>query len=420
MQALKTVALAAIAVASGAVTAQANPWYIGLSQSFNYQSNMLRAIDGTVLGPDQSKSDTLSTTALVGGLDQTFGRQRVSASATLRDDRYAKNDLYNNQGWTASAAFDWQTVNRLSGNVSLASSRSLASFNLQEIGLIRQRNQETGTSLDTTVRLGIAGPWSLEAGLGRRNIDNSLEQAALQSRNYRQDTGSVAAGWRPSGRVSLRLGLRKTNGLYPQFQAQADGSFQPDRFRREDVDLFVGWRPSGASQLDLRISSGKTRYDLAQQRDFTGVTGSFAWNWVPTGKLSLNTRYTRDTGQDSYAVTVFDRNLGFVPGTSDYSRVQDVLRIRAEWAATAKITVSASLSEADRKLVRTLPPNIFTRSVTTGGERNTQTSLGLRWTPYRSTLLGCELTSERRRGSGDLGTNLSTEGLNCFGQFTFQ
>ena len=230
----------------------------------------------------------------------------------------------------------------------------------------------------------------------------------------------MAAGWRPSGRVSLRLGLRKTNRLYPQFQAQADGSFQPDRFRREDVDLFVGWRPSGASQLDLRISSGKTRYDLAQQRDFTGVTGSFAWNWVPTGKLSLNTRYTRDTGQDSYAVTVFDRNLGFVPGTSDYSRVQDVLRIRAEWAATAKITVSASLSEADRKLVRTLPPNIFTRSVTTGGERNTQTSLGLRWTPYRSTLLGCELTSERRRGSGDLGTNLSTEGLNCFGQFTFQ
>jgi hypothetical protein len=420
MHVLKSAALAAATLVSGAAVAQASPWYIGLSQSFNHQSNMLRAIDGTVLAPDQSKSDTLSTTALIGGLDQAIGRQRLSANASLRNERYAKNDLYDNQGWTASAALDWQTVNRLSGNLSLSSSRSLASFNLQEIGLVRQRNQETGTSVDTSVRMGIAGPWSLEASLGRRKVDNSLEQAALQSRNYRQDTGSLGVGWRPSGLLSLRLGLRQTDGRYPQFQTRADGTFQADRFRREDVDLFVGWRPSGPSQLDLRISSGKTRYDLAQQRDFTGVTGSFSWNWVPSGKLAINTRYTRDTGQDSYSVTVFDRNLGFVPGTSDYSRVQDLLRIRADWAASAKIGVSASITEANRKLVRTLPPNVFSRSITTGGERNTQTSLGARWAPHRSALVGCDLTSERRRGNGDLGTNLSTEGLSCYGQFTFQ
>lgn len=414
-----TLACLALLGAGGAM-AQSNPWYLGISQTVNHQSNMLRAIDGAVFGADQSRSDTLYSTALIGGIDQPLGRQRIFGSATLRSDRYAKNDVYDNQGWTLRAGLDWQTVERLSGSLNLSSSRSLASFNLQEIGLLRQRNSETATGLDGIVRLGVAGPWLLELGAGTLKVENSLQQAQVQSRNYRQDTLTLGARWRPSAALTLGLAVRQTDGKYPQFRALADGSFEVDRFRRRDVDVSGTWRPSGASQFDMRLSTGSTRYDLASQRDFSGVTGTLSWNWVPTGKLQINTRYSRDTGQDSYAVTVFDPRLGFVPGNADYSRIQDVLRIRAEWTISPKFSVNASLSEADRELVRTLPPTGFGDSRSTGGERISLASVGARWAPWRNVLFGCDLNDEKRKGSGQLGTGLSTRGVSCFGQVTLQ
>jgi hypothetical protein len=413
--------LAALALLSaGAAQAQSSPWYLGLSQSFSSQSNLLRLAEGATAPEGFSKSDSVSSTALVAGLDQLLGRQRLNASLTLRSDKYGRNSIYDNQGWTLGTGLEWQTVERFSGSVNLASSRQLSSFGLSQIGSLTRRNLETSTSLDTVTRLGVAGPWAVELGLGTLRVDNSLDDDTVRSRNYEQDNASLGLRWRPSALLSMTLSLRGTEGRYPEFQRQGDGSFQSDRFRREDVSVAASWLASGASTLDLRLSNGRTRYDLASDRNFSGLTGSLGWRWSVSSKLTLSTRLSRDTGQDSYAVTVFDPRLGFVPGTADYSRTQTALRLRADWAPTAKLSFNASATYAERDIVRTLPPTAFGQNQATGTERADSLSLGGRWFAMRSLVLGCDFSQDKRRGAGQLGSNYKAESASCFGQFTLQ
>lgn len=399
---------------AGFAHAQSSPYYVGAMVNISHADNLLQLVDGREAPAGYSKSDRITTTALLAGLDQHIGRQRVFGNLSLRSNRYADNSLYDNQSYTASLGLDWSTVEHISGTLVASANRNLASFSLQEIGLLEQKNLETVQTLDATLRVGLVTRYSLEAALGQMRVKNSLDAASVKARDYNRDTASLGLRWRPSAASSLGLAWRGTKGRYPHFQLTADG-YQADRFDRQDVDLTATWQPSGASHLDLRLSSGKTEYDLATQRDYSGLTGTLGWRWQTSGKLRLETRLTRDTGQDSYAVTT----IFGTPGTTDYSRIANTLGLRADYAATAKINVNLGLQTSDRKLVRT-QPGFFGPIDDTGSERTTTLSLGVRWTPYRSLALGCEVGNNKRRGDGVLGTDMSATTYGCNAQLTLQ
>jgi hypothetical protein len=266
------------------------------------------------------------------------------------------------------------------------------------------------------VQLGVVTQYSLLASAGHRQVVNSLDSPNVQSRNFSQDMASLGVRWQPSSLLTLGVGLRTTQGRYPKFQRLQDGSFQADRYKRNDIDLTTVYQASGASTINARLSSGKTDYDLASQRNFDGATGSLNWAWQATGKLRLNTTLSRDTGQDSYAVSVFN-----TPATADYSRVNTTMRVGAEWAATSKIAATTSLSSSQRALVRSLPTPLGANTTDSGSERTTSFSVGARWAPTRSSLVGCNINSDRISGSGLLAaTNIKSNGFNCYGQLTLQ
>lgn len=408
-------ALPATLVLAGLTQAQTSPWFAGGMVNLGHESNLLRLAKGQVAPLGASKSDQLTSIALLAGLDERISRQRIFGNLALRDNRYADNRVYNNQGYTATLGVDWATAERLSGNLSGSASRQLSSFNLQEIGLLPEKNLEAVQSMDATLRLGLEGRLALEAGIGAQRVKNSLATAAVQARNYRQDTGSLGLRWRPSAASSLGLALRSTQGRYPQFRLGSDGQYQPDRYERRDIDVSATLEPSSASKLDLRLSSGKTEYDLATQRNYSGLTGTLGWGWQLSGKVALSTRLTRETGQDSYAVTTF---FG-TPGTTDYSRITDSLRVKADYSVSPKLDFSLAWVWADRDLART-QPSLFSTAQAEGRERTQVLVLGARWKPLRSLSLGCDLSGEQRRGSGDLGSDLGAQAFNCFGQFTLQ
>ena len=64
-----------------------SPYSIGVAQTFSHESNLLLVRDGQVAPQGFSAGDTVSSTALVAGVDQSFGRQRLSGSAVLRADQ---------------------------------------------------------------------------------------------------------------------------------------------------------------------------------------------------------------------------------------------------------------------------------------------------------------------------------------------
>ena len=397
-----------------AAPGEVNPYFVGLSQTLTQESNLLRLSSGQDAPDGYSRSDSLSVTSLLAGFDQSFGRQHAYANLSLRDGHYSRNSAFNNQGYTANAGLDWSTIERVSGSLSLSTNRALSNFNNYGVGLLASKNLETTDGLNASFNVGLVTEYSLVASAGHRQVRNSLDNPTLKARDFDQDNVSLGLRWRPRGGTMLGFNLGTTLGRYPSYQINSDGSRQADRFQQPTLDLLGNLQPSGSSSLDARLSYSKTRYDLNQQRNFSGLTGTLGWAWQPGGKTHLSTRLSRDTGQNFYAITVFG-----VPGLSDYSQVVNTFRVQADYDVTAKITLNVSAQLNQRNIVNTVQ-NPFMPIESSGNDRTTLLGLGVRWSPLRSLQFGCDLSQETRRASGQLTSDLDNRAVSCFGQFQLQ
>ena len=403
----------------GGAQAQSSPYFIGLSQTLGYDSNLLRLARDELAPEGFSESDSSHTTTLLAGFDQRIGRQRVFANTSLRDTRYSSNKIFNNQGYSLRGGLDWSTIERLSGSINFSANRNLQRFNSAEIGFLREKNLETVRSLTTSASLGLVTEYSLEINAGRTEVRNSLQQRSVQAREFTQENANIGLRWRPSAISSLGLSVGSTRGLYPKFRATVDAQQQPtgfeaDRFKRDDIELNGSYRASGASSFEARISSGKTVYDLNTQRDFSGLTGNLSWTWQATGKLVFTTAVTRDTGQESYATAIFT-----LPATADYSRKNTVWQVTSGYTVSPKVSITSSVLYYRGDLVRTIENPIFPLEAE-GRDKVTQINVGARWTPLRSVLVGCDLSDQNRRGEGALGVSLRGTTFSCYGQLTLQ
>lgn len=417
LRASRGLAAALTTLAAGAAMAQSSPYYIGVAQSLGHESNLYRVGDGQVLPAGYSKSDTVSGTSLVGGVDQTISRQRVYGSANLRANRYANNKALDNESYGLNLALDWATVGRLSGTLSAAADQNLAQFNNRTAtgGVETKKNEVRTNQVDARFRLGVVTKYTLEASLGFRDRSYSADEYA--SDEYRQTSGSLGLRYRPSGALSLGAALRLTEATYPRFRQIAANSYESDRLKRQDIDFTATWQPSALSQFNLRLSPTHTSYDRDTGSDFSGGTGSASWGWQPTGKLKLTTGLSRDTGQSSDAV-----NLGFFgSGVTDYSRTTTALSVKADYEFSAKIALNAGLTYADRALRDSLQVNGGAPVVRTGSDNTTILSLGARWLPTRSIQVGCNASAENRSsGNAALSVGLSGSSFSCYGQFVLQ
>jgi hypothetical protein len=153
---------------------------------------------------------------------------------------------------------------------------------------------------------------------------------------------------------------------------------------------------------------------VATQRNFSGVTGLLKWLWSPTGRLRLDTRLSRDPGQDSYFLA-----SSLSDATVDYSRVSTALNLRANYELSGKIATYASVGVTKRSLAQTLSV-AGPATPRTDSDRSTRLALGGTWTPSRALQFGCDLAHDQRRGDGPLSSNLSATSVSIYGQFTLQ
>lgn len=395
---------------TGAAVAQTSPWYVGASQTFTHESNLYRLADGAATPDGVSKADLISSTALLAGLDQPLGRQRVYGSATLRSSKFRDNKDLDNEGYALRAGLDWETVNRLSGTLEASAERSLARFNTDtELGVQTRRNIEDQTRLLAEARVGVVTAYTAEVSLEHR--ERRFSAPEYDRRENRQTTGAASLRWRPRGGTMLGIGLRHTAGSYPRFRTNDDGGFEPDRYTRNGLDLLGSWESGGATRLDARITLGQTRYDQNDARNISGGTGYVGWTWRSGGRLSLNARLARDIGQDAYF-----SGSPFVNGVVDTGRTTTTARLTADYAASAKIGLRATVLQARRDLVQTLPPSALFPGNLRGRDNTTELSLGATWAPTRSLVFGCDLGHERRSASGDLSLPYSANRVGCYGQ----
>ena len=381
-------------LAAGAVNAETSPYYLGASQRFTHNSNVFLAPDAA------AKSDNISSTGLRVGLVQPISRQRLSASLSANVNRYSKLSGLNNTDYALDTRLDWETVDRLSGNVAFSSRESLpADAAALSSGL---RNMLTVHSASVQATLGGVTRWSFDAGAA---VSRASYSEPVYARNNTNQI-SINAGVRitPASGLLLRTGLRHANVDYPN---------TGNDVRRNDLDFTATVNPGGASVFTSRVSLTRESHSQAN-RDVSSWTGALGWNWRPTGKLSTSVNLSRDTSNGSYDFTSGTINVG-----SSNNTVATTLGLTAQWELTSKIAVSGNVAHARRSLDNSLTVGT---GVAPSTARDSTNSLGLsvQYALLRNVDLGCGVTWSDRSvstaGVTVLSSPYSATTFNCFGQ----
>jgi hypothetical protein len=394
---MATGAATPIAVAQTAAPTDAIGPYGGVAQSIGHDSNVFRVRDGARETPD-----AFFVTSLIGGVNAPVGRQRLYADAALRFTRYQDVKQLDSEGYNLNAGLDWETAGSLSGNLGITARQSIAEFGVGAAAGSTDLNLERAQDLRANLVWGAQQRLGAEVFGSRSNLDYSNDLAASQ--RLRQSTLGARLRYRPSDLLRFGVGVRTTDGKYPDFFAAGPGSFAPLLYDRQDVDFTVSWVPSGASSLDARLSSTRQEYQQDPSRDFSGATGELTWTYVPTGRLTFRTSILRDTGSGATF-----QQLGTAGTTTvgESSGVSTGLRLNVGYAVTAKIRAELGLGTTQRDF----------GGAVGGSETLNQYSLGAQWDFSRTLTFGCRYTGENRSADSALSYDYTSGIALCFAQF---
>lgn len=387
--------------------AEPNPYYLGVTAAYTHESNLFRA--------PQATSDSYWSAGLIAGFDQPIGRQRLHASANVKSNKFNDQDQLDNVSYGVDAGIDWETINKLSGTLSVFSNRNLANFSPGVTQPNTSKNVETADQVLARVQYGTAGLLAIDGGAIWRRLDYT--DPAYVGANLSQTTLFAGLKIRPSGALTLGIGARTTDGEYPDIGID---------YERHDVDLTAVWVATGLSTLNARLSYGKQKNKAAngatpltvEQRDFSGATGFIAWDYKPTGKLNLRTTLSRDTGSETTFLRLSEEAPGLI-AFGDVSRVTTAASLTARYAATAKILATAGVQVQRRTLSDLFLPTPGV-SDERGRDRFSRVWLGLAWTPTLHWRLGCNVAHEKRTESGGLSVPYSANSAGCSVQYVIR
>jgi hypothetical protein len=410
--AVATLALAVLAAgAAPGARAESDPYYFGINQSLGHSSNVY-SVD------NQRVPDKFATTSLNFGFDQPISRQRLFANASVRATRYEDITILNNTGYGLSAGWDLSTIERLSGGIGVSVNRSLANYAAagdQTQVPQTKKNEETSSSANLRVQYGLVSLLSLNTSLSHSEIRYSASE--YDRSEVRQNAGSLGLTYRPSGLLTLGSAYRVTRGEYPNIPLP---NGKTESFNRKDLDLTTTWIASGLSTINGRLSYGRTTYETLTDRDTKGLTGSLGWDWQLTGKTSVNTSISRDSGTETSLATLA-KTQGNAVG--DNSVTTNTFILGASYEATSKIRLNLGARYARRTLANEQVVNGVVVASTEGRDSVTSVTLGATYVMSRAWQMGCNAAQDTGRpdsGSTTLSTKYTTTQASCNVQLTIR
>lgn len=394
-------AFAAALALSVPAHAQQSPYSIGVAQAFTHSSNIFQAPSDAARRATSSRrlvSDNISTTSLLAGVDQPIGRQRILADAAVRYNKYQDESQLDNASYRLSLGANWETVNRLSGTLSLVALQNLVTYGAESAFATSARITERPRQFDATVQYGGPAVLAVYGLYGHRSVEYSSSDASVNAEllDFKRDQVGAGVRYRVSGALTLGAEARTGKGEYPN---------RGDEFDRHDLSLTALWIPSGASRINARLTATKQDHDLA--RDISDATGSLLWSWQPTGKTRIETELRRDTGEELELLD--DRATTTTVG--DTSEVANRLQVRAIYEATAKIQLDGVVRYTRRSLIG---PVLGVQ--VTGDDDTAFVSLGARYAVTRTISLGCSLAHENRETGSLLSYAYRVNTASCFAQ----
>lgn len=385
-----------------AAHADSDPWSVSAQETVSHDSNVFRSP-----GPDRP-SDWISTTSLIGALDQPLGRQRLKLDGELDIDRFKRQHQLDSNAHSLAGELDWETIGHLSGDLGYSDARQLYRYNTDAGGtVLTSRNLQTTDAGFFHARLGVVTDWTLEAG--GNTYKRSFSNTAFRYNDQVRRDASLGLVWRDTPDLSINLTGRRTVGKY---------TYLGDNFDRNDLSLGVRYAPTGASTFNASLGTARESHSLAYQRDTHLLTARLAWHWEPTGRTKLDLAFLRDndTGSSESTFIVF-------PVVDTDARLRTAWSGGLSYALTSKIDVTATGTYANRQLdgSESLLGQVNTFQ---GSDRLWAAALNVAWHVNRGVDLSCGAARERRGVAGNPppGTTYTYGAvvLNCSGRVTFR
>ena len=425
------------AVGSGlSISADPNPYFIGLRQSFTHDSNVYRIPDGP--------SDTYSSTTLLAGFSQPISRQRVFGDAAVSYNRYFSESQLNNTSYDLSAGIDWETIMRLSGSLRVGLGRSLSSPAASAGTPTQQQNVANRRNIDGVVRWGGASTFSLEAAAGYARLDYSADQYV--GSETRSSYASLGGFYRPSPLLRVGLAGRVSRDEQPNGLQVAPGQFESNTVTNKSIDLLADYELGGRLSAQGRLSYTTQNNSGVDGADFSGFTGGLNLNYRATGKTVVNVFANRDAGFNSRrgslggvsttgttAPPVTGTTPAIPPGTTtptsttavanglyENNQITTSYGIGIGYAATAKITANLGASYSRAKLVSTAAAMAAGPGSADTTDVVKSIRLGANYAFSRSLDFACSIAYEKRNVSGGVDYSYSASLIGCSGQYTWR
>lgn len=347
---------------------------------YGYDSNLFRLQDKqaaqSVLGRS-SLSESWYT--LAAGLDANvrFSRQAVKAHAELNQTRFDTYGALDYDGRDLLLKWDWLAGNRLSGNVGVAENLTQASYaNVRQpvSNLVRTRRG----FFQGAAKVG--SPWQLLFGFDRTQTRNDAFE--LQAQDATTDRANAGVEFETAKGSTLGFMSRFTDGRYPNRQTIGATSVNND-YRQWDNGFVMGWAPSGKTKMTGALNYTQRAYDEVPQRDFSGVTGLLALDWMVTAATTLKASLHRDIGAIDNTTASYALNNGVALG--------------ADWQATSKLALNTRVRYD--LIDYAGDPGVTLAGQPAREDRLTTLQAGLEYAVLRNTQLGFSLQRGIRQSS---------------------
>jgi exopolysaccharide biosynthesis operon protein EpsL len=278
-----------------------------VTQTLTRDDNVFRISSGldpaAALG-SSSKGDTSSTTSLGFNLDVPVSRQRFQGGVTWNKTRYDRFTVLNWDGHQGQGIWLWQVGNDISGKLGYTETLSLGWLANVQSGV-----QSSTPNFLTTRRAFLNAAymltprWRLRGEAGRLKQSNEVPERKVNDAST--DSVDLTVSYVMPVDNQIGLGTRVEESRLPNRQFVAGDLFD-NSYRQQSVAAVTDWTLTGSSRVSARFGSVRRSYTQLPQRDFEGSTFRAAYDWTPTGKLTLTATAQKDIS------TIEQVNIGLV------------------------------------------------------------------------------------------------------------
>jgi len=357
-----------------------------VSLAYSYDDNLLRLPDSfkAVYG---SLADHTRTAVVGVQLEQTFGRQQVTADVSASRVTFDRFDQYNYNGKNGKVTWLWRLGNYLDGKLGASYDETLTPFNdfhTEERNLRKQRgyNAEGGWRFHPS--------WRVRGGVSSSKYDYELDIQKVLNR----DVTATVVGLDYYATTGSTIGLqaRREKGDYTNPPTLGSFVFNED-YTQDELKLKVFWRIGEVSQLEFLGGHARRKHALNSLGDPSGANGRITFTWSPLATVQLVAAARREF--DAYEGSGINYTL--TKGAS----------LDANWTPTAKILVRGSLRQYKREFgagngTVVLPPNLT--------DDTKGASLGVTYSPRERIQLGVSVSREKRTSDSNFSYSYRTNG----------